>query len=104
MLKAVIVRQPSEFPHRLHNLMPSAEVASLELAEFKVEFLRELSTYCIQTRYPEEVDLIGARVTRQLNSPRAGSFAAFVIYRGRPILIDNPCGLNSRKRCEDGND
>jgi len=64
MLKAVIVKRTNEFPPRLHNLMRLAEVGSIEVAESMAEFLRELSAYYIQTRYPEEVDLIGEKVTR----------------------------------------
>ncbi len=66
MLKAVIVKQTNEFPPRLHNLMRLAEFASLEIPEARAEFLRELSAYSIQTRYPEELDQIGPGVTRQL--------------------------------------
>jgi HEPN domain-containing protein len=66
MLKAVIVKQTNEFPPRLHNLMRLAEVGSIEVTEVRAEFLRELSAYYVQTRYPEELGLIGGRVTRQL--------------------------------------
>lgn len=66
MLKALIVKRTKEFPPRLHNLMRLAEAASLEVIEGRADFLRELSAYYIQTRYPDEVDLIGAKVTRHL--------------------------------------
>jgi HEPN domain-containing protein len=55
MLKAIIAERTKGLPPRLHQLMRLAEVAGLEVSGERAEFLRELSAYYIQTRYPEEI-------------------------------------------------
>jgi len=64
-LKAIIVRRTEEFPPRIHQLMRLAEVAGLEVDENKAYFFRELSTYYIQSRYPEEITDLASQVKRQ---------------------------------------
>ncbi len=66
MLKGVIADRTDSFPPRVHNLMRLAQVASLDLSEDQEEFLRELSAYYIQSRYPEEIDALSGGVTREL--------------------------------------
>ena len=65
MLKAVIARNTSEAPPRVHQLVRLAEVAVLSLSEEQQEFLRDLSAYYIQTRYPEEIPALASKVTKQ---------------------------------------
>jgi HEPN domain-containing protein len=55
MLKAVIVHRKGGFPPRIHQLMRLAQIAELSLSNPQADFLRELSSYYIQTRYPEEI-------------------------------------------------
>lgn len=62
-LKAIIAKQSNEFPPRAHNLVRLAEVAALDLADERTQFLRELSNYYIQTRYPEEMPGLAAKVS-----------------------------------------
>jgi len=54
-LKALIAARTRELPPRLHHLMRLAEVAEIKVEENQADFLRELSAYYIQTRYPEEI-------------------------------------------------
>jgi len=63
-LKALIARRSNEFPPRIHRLVRLAEVAAIELTEERRHFLRELSNYYIQTRYPEEIPSIAEKITR----------------------------------------
>ena len=65
MLKGLIAKRKDESPPRVHNLVRLAEFSSLELDEERADFLRELSGYYIQSRYPEEVRL-AARAGREL--------------------------------------
>ena len=65
-LKAIIARRTEEFPPRIHNLPRLAETAALKLNATQMDFLAELSAYYIQTRYPEDIDALGARATRQI--------------------------------------
>ncbi|HSW01081.1 MAG TPA: HEPN domain-containing protein [Sedimentisphaerales bacterium] len=65
-LKAVIVGQTGELPPRVHNLLRLAEAAGIELDCKDVRFLGELSSYDIQSRYPEEVRPAGECVTETL--------------------------------------
>jgi HEPN domain-containing protein len=51
-------------PPRIHQLKRLAELTSLNINESEIEFLRELSSYYIQSRYPEEVANLSAQVNR----------------------------------------
>lgn len=62
-LKAVIVARTQEHPPRIHTLIRLAEVAKLEVSEVDAEFMRELSTYYLQSRYPEEIRGLARQVT-----------------------------------------
>jgi len=63
-LKAIIAERTGELPPRLHQLMRLSRVAELEVDEQRADFLRELSAYYIQTRYPEEIMDIASRVKK----------------------------------------
>ena len=65
-LKGLIARKTGEFPPRLHNLIRLAEHASMEFDEKRADFLRELSAYYIQARYPEEIENVSAAVSREI--------------------------------------
>jgi HEPN domain-containing protein len=56
MLKAVIAKQTGRVPPRLHNLNRLAERTGLEFSEKRMDLLGELSSYYVQSRYPEETD------------------------------------------------
>lgn len=62
-IKAIIAKQSNEFPPRIHALIRLAEVAALELTDERAQLLRELSNYYRQTRYPEEIQSIAAKIT-----------------------------------------
>jgi len=65
MLKAVIAKRTEAFPPRLHNLMRLAEYAQLELAKEQSHFVRELSGYYTQTRYPDEMGSMSVGMSRE---------------------------------------
>ena len=62
-IKAIIVRQSDDFPPRIHALVRLTEVAALELTDERAQLLRELSSYYIQTRYPEEIQASGEKIS-----------------------------------------
>ena len=62
-IKALITKQTQKFPPRIHNLVRLAEVATLELSDERAQLLRELSNYYIQTRYPEEIPELAAKIS-----------------------------------------
>lgn len=64
-LKALISQRTKELPPRIHQLKRLAETAKLEISEAQAELLRELSSYYIQSRYPEEISDIALNVNRQ---------------------------------------
>jgi HEPN domain-containing protein len=66
MLKSLIARRKMEFPPRVHQLMRLAEAAGLAVEEERAAFLRELSAYYIQTRYPEEVPGLLSQVNAEM--------------------------------------
>ena len=62
MIKGLIAKRTNELPPRLHHLMRLAEAAGLEVNEERARFLRELSAYYFQTRYPEEIAEMSTQV------------------------------------------
>jgi len=64
MLKAVIAKRTNTFPPRIHALVRLAETATLDLSEERAQFFRELSIYYIQTRYPEEIQALAAKLSQ----------------------------------------
>lgn len=62
MLKALIAERTQELPPRIHSLARLAEEAAVELSSDQTDFLRELSAYYIQTRYPEEISNLASQV------------------------------------------
>mgnify|MGYP006295987527 FL=1 len=59
VLKALIAKERQKMPPPIHQLMRLARLANLEVSEEQAGFLRELSAYYIQTRYPEDIrDLV----------------------------------------------
>lgn len=65
MLKAIIAQRSQELPPRGHQLVRLAERAQIPLKEEQADFLRELSTHYIQSRYPEEIADISSQVSAQ---------------------------------------
>ncbi|MBZ0170407.1 HEPN domain protein [Candidatus Methylomirabilis lanthanidiphila] len=65
LLKAVIAKRSEAFPPRLHQLVRLAESAQVPLNETQADFLRELSMYYIQCRYPEEIEDMSSQVSVQ---------------------------------------
>jgi HEPN domain-containing protein len=62
-LKALIAKRSGEHPPRIHQLTRLAETAGLDLAAERAEFFRELSSYYIQSRYPEEIASFAAGIS-----------------------------------------
>ena len=62
-LKAIVAKKSNEFPPRIHNLVRLAEIAALQLPPERTQLLRELSNYYIQTRYPEEIPALAAKIS-----------------------------------------
>ena len=65
MLKAVIAKRSEAFPPRLHNLIRLAENAEVELKKEQTDFMRALSGYYIQTRYPDEIASLSGALSRE---------------------------------------
>jgi HEPN domain-containing protein len=61
-LKALSMKRTNAFPPRLHQLTRLAEAAGCALNEKQEDFLRELSSYYVQSRYPEEIATMGKDV------------------------------------------
>ena len=65
MLKALIAARLKEIPPRIHNLVRLAETAALQPGSDRLDFLRELSAYYVQSRYPEEIQEIASHMRRE---------------------------------------
>jgi len=65
-LKAVYTKRETEAPPRSHQLVRIAQETSLELAEDQEDLLRELSSYYIQSRYPDEIDEISTEPKKEI--------------------------------------
>lgn len=67
MLKALITKQTKKLPPRSHNLVRLAELVISNILEERADFLRFLSRYYVQSRYPEEV----ADLAKEINEEKA---------------------------------
>lgn len=65
-LKAGVINTTGEFPPKTHDLSRLKELAKTELTDKQQLFLRKLTTYYIETRYPEEVRELSKKVTKVL--------------------------------------
>lgn len=65
-IKGVIADRTAEAPPRIHQLVRLAEVAGLECEADRLEFLRKLSSYYIQSRYPEEIVSLAKKISADL--------------------------------------
>ncbi len=63
MLKSLIAQRSGELPPRIHQLVRLAEAAGLPITLVRADFLRELSSYYIQTRYPGETADLASQVS-----------------------------------------
>ena len=61
----LIAERTKGLPPRIQQLMRLAEVAGLEVSGERAEFLRELSAYCIQMRYPEEIKDLASQAKKE---------------------------------------
>lgn len=77
-LKALIAERSGELPPRLHHLVRLAEAAGVQLTPQRADFLRELSSYHIQSRYPEE--------SAGLASPADADQASRVLHESEEIV------------------
>jgi len=62
-IKAVIYEQTGVLPPKKHDLIALAKKAGLlgECSKERQEFLRRLSIYYIETRYPEDKEVLAAK-------------------------------------------
>lgn len=65
-LKAVVINITGEFPPKTHDLVRLMELAKISLTAKQQIFLSKLTTYYIETRYPEEVKELSKKVTKIL--------------------------------------
>lgn len=64
-LKSIISLRMKEMPPRIHHLKRLSEIAGLDMDESKIEFMRELSSYYIQSRYPEEITNLSSQISQE---------------------------------------
>ncbi|PKN60184.1 MAG: DNA-binding protein [Deltaproteobacteria bacterium HGW-Deltaproteobacteria-11] len=66
MLKAIIAERSRELPPRIHNLTRLSRAAAIETTGDQIDFMRELSAYYVQTRYPEEMTHLASEVSEDM--------------------------------------
>ena len=69
-LKAVFVFKKRKHPPRIHNLTRLAELAELSLDPNRTRTLARISSFYIQSRYPDEISKIVTTATAE--EPRRG--------------------------------
>lgn len=65
-LKAVIAEVTGEQPPKIHNLIHLVKLGSPLLSKEQLEFLAEINTANITTRYPDELKKLFKKYTRKL--------------------------------------
>jgi len=66
MLKGILVNNTGKFPPRIHDLIKLADIAKIDFDPDRLEFMRELTLYYIETRYPSDIENIGSSVDKKL--------------------------------------
>jgi len=56
-LKGMIAQRTGKAPPRTHNLLRPAKTSDIVLKAAQEQFMRELSAYYVQSRYPDEMDI-----------------------------------------------
>jgi HEPN domain-containing protein len=65
-LKAVIsAKGPDSFPPKIHQLSRLAELAEVDLSVEQSRFLREVSSFYLPSRYPEDVRMLSLTTSRK---------------------------------------
>ncbi len=67
-VKSVIIRRTGEFPPKIHNLARLFEIADVVITEDQKTFLRELTQFYIESRYPEEISKLGMGLNKRLTT------------------------------------
>lgn len=62
-LKSLIAKATNEMPPRIHNLSRLAGLVEVEFSEERLNFFREVSSYYIKSRYPEEFAAFGEGIS-----------------------------------------
>lgn len=65
-LKALVVKKTADYPPRIHDLELLAEKGCLQADEIQLTFLREMTEYNIEARYPDEQFEIYKKVNESL--------------------------------------
>lgn len=68
-LKALVVKKTENYPPRIHDLELLAEKAGLHVNESQLIFLREMTEYNLEARYPDEQ----YEIYKKVNEPLARS-------------------------------
>lgn len=56
MLKALVVQETEKFPPKTYDLIKLVEITGLSIDEKKKDFMKKLSYYYIETKYPAELE------------------------------------------------
>lgn len=64
-LKAIIAKQTNEMPPRIHALIRLAELSGVELTEKQELLFRGLTTYYVQSRYPQTIASLALNVSKE---------------------------------------
>ncbi len=67
-LKALIVKNKQQFPPKTHDLMRLLDLAAIEMTMEQNFFLRKLTNYYIETRYPEEMKELSREGNKELSA------------------------------------
>ncbi len=81
MIKAVYQETYKKVPPRKHDLLALLKAAGLleECSKERRDFLRRLSVYYLETRYPEEQGALAAKCTRE--------YAAEVVCKTGEVML-----------------
>ena len=63
MIKSIIIKKTGELAPRSHDLTRLAGLAELETSEDQRELLLDLTNYYIESRYPDQISKLSARVS-----------------------------------------
>jgi len=66
MLKGLVMQETGKFPPKTHDLNKLVTLCNIELDGPQIELVSDLTTYYIETRYPEDIRRMSAEIDKRL--------------------------------------
>ena len=85
MLKGLVVQETGEFPPKTHDLERLARLTGILMEEGQLEFLKLLTDYYIETRYPEDLTALSSDLDKKKSQSYLKETEAFLEWLNQKL-------------------